>query len=349
MKNLLKIAFIAASLISCTKVTDVPPANYSFGGGVYIVNEGNFRAGNGSLSFFSYDSLKIYNDLFTSVNVRPLGDVPNSIVGYSDKLYIVVNNSGKIEVLDHMSLVSKATITGLNSPRNIAIIDDNKAYVTSMYSDSVTIINLYDNTIKGYINLRRSSEAIIVAGGNAYISSWVGGKEIMVVNTINNKVIDSIEVGVEPESMAIDSYRKLWVLCNGGWDRQNFAELYSINTYTNNVLKKLVFPTKEASPTCLQIDGPGVTLFYLDKGVRMMNVTSDALPGAPFIFESDANFYKIAVNPINSDIFVTDARDYMQRGYVSCYKNSGALFSKKQADIIPGAMCFKLRVITKTK
>jgi len=177
----------------------------------------------------------------------------------------------------------------------------------------------------------------------------VGGKEIMVINTINNKVVDSIEVGLEPESMAIDSYRKLWVLCNGGWSRQNFAGLYSINTFTNNVLKKFEFPTKEASPTSLQIDGPGLTLFYLDKGVRMMDVTADALPGAPLVFESGSNFYKIAVNPINSDIFVTDAGDYMQKGYVSCYKNNGALFSKQQADIIPGAMCFKLKIITKTK
>ena len=59
-----------------------------------------------------------------------------------------------------------------------------KAYVTSMYSDSVAIINLNDNTISGYINLRRSSESIVIAGNNAYISNWIGGNEIMVINTL---------------------------------------------------------------------------------------------------------------------------------------------------------------------
>jgi hypothetical protein len=35
---------------------------YSKGKGLFIVNEGNFGNGNGSISFFSLDSLKILND-----------------------------------------------------------------------------------------------------------------------------------------------------------------------------------------------------------------------------------------------------------------------------------------------
>jgi hypothetical protein len=349
MKNSVKIVFLCLVVVSCMKIPEIPLSNYSFGGGVYILNEGNFRAGNGSLSFFSYDSAKIYNDLFYSVNGRHLGDVPNSIISNSDKIYIVVNNSGKIEVIDQFTLESKATITGLNSPRNMAVINDDKAYVSSIYSDSLTIINLANNSISGYINLRRSSEAIIVAGSKAYISNWMGGKEIMVINTINDQVIDSIEVGVEPESMVLDMNKKLWVLCNGGWARQNFAELDEINIGTNHIEKKYVFPTLQNSPSSLIVDGYGATLFYLDKGVRQMDINSDGLPPAPLIPESGSYFYKIAVNPINSDIFITDAVDFMQRGYVLIYKNDGKFVSKQKADIIPGSMCFNLRINTQTK
>ena len=210
----------------------------------------------------------------TSVNGRPLGDVPNSMIINGDKAYIVVNNSGKIEVVDQTTLESKATISGLISPRNIAFINNNKAYVSSIYSDSVAIINLTNNSISGYINLRRSSEAIVVAGNKAFISNWMGGNEIMVVNTVNNQVVDSIEVGVN---------LKVWFLtrikCYGccamvvGQDKilQNLIE---INTSTNNIEKKFIFPTKEASPSCLQIDGTGETIYYLDNGVRQMNINS---------------------------------------------------------------------------
>jgi DNA-binding beta-propeller fold protein YncE len=344
MKNLIKIIILYLTLVSCTKTPVFPSMNFSFGGGVYILNEGNFRGNNGSLSFYSYDSTKIYNDVYNSVNGETLGDVPNAMVIKGDKAYILVNNSGKIEVVDQTTIQSKATIKGLISPRNMAVINDNKAYVSSLYSDSVAIINLADNIVSGYINLRRTSEAIVIAGNKAFISNWAGGKEIMVINTINDVVVDSITVGAEPESMAIDKNGMIWVLCNGGWMKKNNAELVQINTYTNTVEKTLIFPSIEASPTCLRIDGLRQTLYFLENGVKQMDIT-DGLPGASFIEQKTGQyFYKIAINPINGDIFVTDAVDFAQLGYVMIYTDKGTFVTKQKAGIIPGSMCFRLRI-----
>ena len=343
MRNLVKIIILPLILTSCLKVPNSQNLNFTFTGGVFIVNEGNYRGGNGSLSFYSYDSSKIFNDLFYSINGRPLGDVPNSMAIRGDNAYIVVNNSGKIEVINQVTLVSVATITGLISPRNISFINDNKAYVSSLYSDSVAIINLPNNSISSYINLRRSSEMIAIIGNKAFISYWTEGKEIMVVNTDNDKVVDSIEVGIEPESMTYDRYGMLWVLCNGGWARQNYAELVEINTNTNYVEKTLVFPTKDASPSCLKIDGNGQTLYYIDNGVRKMDIGASEIPSATFITpESGQYFYKIGINPLNNDIFVTDAVDFAQQGYLLLYSSDGKLVSTQKAGIIPGSMYFKL-------
>jgi DNA-binding beta-propeller fold protein YncE len=343
MKNLVKIIILLLILTSCLKSPNSENLNFTFKGGVFIVNEGNYRGGNGSLSFYSYDSSKIFNDLFHSINDRPLGDVPNSMAIRGNYAYIVVNNSGKIEVTNQATLVSVATITGLISPRNISFINDNKAYVSSLYSDSVAIINLTDNSISGYINLRRSSETIAIIGNKAFISYWTEGKEIMVVNTDNDKVLDSIEVGIEPESMTFDRYGMLWVLCNGGFARQNYAELVEINTSTNSVENTLVFPTKDASPTSLKIDGNGQTLYYLDNGVRKMDIGATDLPATPLITpQSGQYFYKIGINPYNNDIFVTDAVDFAQQGYLLLFSSDGKLVSSQKAGIIPGSMCFKL-------
>jgi len=341
MKKFFILVSVLMLIISCTKISDKPIDTYLSGSGVFILNEGNFRWGNGSLSFYSYDSAKIYNDLFISINERPLGDVPNSMVIFGDMAYIVVNNSGKIEVVNKNTLLSQSTIDDLISPRNMAIVTNSKAYVTSIYSDSVTIINLNNNTISGYINLRRTSEAIVVSGSKAYISNWVGGNEIMVVNIATDIVSDSIQVGAEPESMVLDKNRMLWVLCNGGWMRTTPAEMNVINTSTNKVEKEIVFADKQASPSCLNIDRNGETIYYLDGGVRKMNVNSSSLPSSPLIAESDHYFYKLGINPSNTDIFVTDAADYQQKGLVLRYKSDGSLLSTLTADIIPGLMCFK--------
>ena len=194
--------------------------------------------------------------------------------------------------------------------------------------------------------MRRSSEAIVVSGNKAFISNWVGGNEIMVINTINDKVVDSIEVGIEPESMVIDKNNMLWVLCNGGWARKNFAEL-DCNKYCNSMkLKKnLYFRQNRHHHHACRLMELADSLYYLDNGVRKMSISDSAyLPAIHLYAESGHYFYKIGINPVNSDIFVTDAVDYQQKGYMFCiYNNDGtSCFKSNEADIIPGLMCFKL-------
>lgn len=334
-------------LMSCVKNHDKPVGTFLSGNGVFILNEGNFMGGVGSLSFYSYDSAKIYNDLFENINGWPIGSVPNSMELKDVNGYVVVNNSNKIEIINKNTLESVKTINGLNSPRNISFADNGKAYVTSEYSDSVIIINLSENTISGYINLRRFSEAIVTTAGKSFITNWVGpnftsGKEVMVVNTSTNQVVDSIEVGFEPESVVVDKNNMVWVLCNGGYLRNNFAELIGINSSTDKIEKRLVFSTKQESPTCLQIDGTGETLYFLDSGIRQMKITDSELPVTALIPESGHSFYKLGINPVNSDIFVTDPVDYQKKGLVLYYKKEGTFVSSQIADIIPSSMCFKL-------
>ncbi|HUX95529.1 MAG TPA: DUF5074 domain-containing protein [Bacteroidales bacterium] len=341
MQKLFLILAVISSLLSCTKEKD-GSASFLSGNGLFIINEGNFMGGNGSLSFYSYDSLKIYNDLFLNVNGRPLGDVPNSLAISGERIYIVVNNSGKIEVVDKNTLESVKTISELNTPRNISIISNTKAYVSSMYSNSVAVIDLSDNSISGYINIHRSSEAIVLVRNRAFIANWIGGSYVMVVDTDNDKLIDSVQVALEPESMVIDKNKTLWILCNGGWTRENNAELIAVNTSTLEIEKRLVFPSKLSSPSCLQIDGTGSTLFYLETGVRKIKTDASEVSSTAFISESGHFFYKMAVNPVNDDILVTDAVDYQQKGHLLLYNSKGSLEDDELADIIPGMLIFRL-------
>lgn len=259
-----------------------------------------------------------------------------------NKAFIVVNNSGKIEVTDKNSMRSLKTINGLISPRNILFINNNeKTYVSSFYSDSLTIINSNNYSISGYINIRRSSEVMLMFDDKAFISNWSSGKEIMVINTVTNKVIDSIKVAIGPESMVLDKNNMLWVLCDGGYTGQNSAELISINTDNIKIDRRFVFLSKNSAPSCLQINSRGDTLYYIDKDIWRMGITALTLPNQPFILTSVRMFYKMGINPENSGIFLTDAVDYKQKGYVARFKSNGDLIAPYRADIIPGSFCFK--------
>ena len=350
MNRILSLILIALFAVSCERIPgnqgilDVEELFIS-GNGVFIINEGNFMWGNGTISYFSYDSSYVHNEVFARVNSRPLGDVPNSMVIYGLYGYIVVNNSGKVEVVKKNSLTSVATISGLKSPRNIGVINENKAYVTSLYSDSLTILDLKTNKISGYINIRRTSESIVITGEEAFISSWYGGDEVVVVNTDLDSVIDSIKVGKEPESMVIDSKYNLWVLCNGGWARDNFAELVGISTQTHEVSCKHIFPSITDSPSALRIDGNGDMLYFIDNGIWRMNIDDQELPAEPFIKQKGHIFYKLGINPVNGDIFVTDAVDYQQKGFIYLFNSSGDSLKSYRAGIIPGSLCFKVQSV----
>jgi hypothetical protein len=347
MYRIIVYLFIASLILfSCSKSDPGPVINNKIppflrGKGIYLLNEGNFTHGNGSLSFYSYDSAKLYNHVFLQINERPLGDVPNSINIFNNKAYIIVNNSGTVEITDRESLQSVKTVTGLVSPRNMAFVNNTKAYITSLYSKSVTILDLNQMSVSGSINIGRTSESISIINEKAIISNWMSGKMIFVVNTLTDMLIDSIEVAREPESMIIDKNKTIWVLCNGGYTRENFAELISIEPLTLKIVKRLTFPAKTDSPLCLQVDGAGETLYYLDKGVRKMNINDAALPSTAFISESSHLFYKLFVNPYNGDIFLTDAVDYQDKGYLMHYNKEGALLDTFEAGTIPGNMCFK--------
>jgi YVTN family beta-propeller protein len=347
MKSIKTLALVIAVIliISCCKKSSYPePGSVEAiikGEGVFIINEGNFLAGNGSLSFYSYGTEKLYNDIFYQANGRSLGDIPNSMSISGNKGYIVVNNSGRIEVVDKNTLLSVITIEGLISPRNILLINSNKAYVSSLFSTSLAIIDLQTNSVSGDIRIRRSSEAMVLLGDKAYVSSWYSGKDVMVLNTTTDKVVDSVEVAPEPESMVLDKYNKLWVLCSSGYTKQNFAELIVVNTTTDEIEKRFVFPSKSLSPSCLQINRTKDSLYFIENGLWRMGIQSLALPDKPFKLSNGKQIYKLGIDPRNGRIFYTDALDYQQKGYVLQINPDGRTIDSCRAEIIPGSFCFK--------
>jgi YVTN family beta-propeller protein len=347
MKSLKVVFLIFAAILfnSCETGGPLTDAEYVAeciqGDGVFIINEGNFMAGNGALSFYSYNTGKIFNNIFTMANGRPLGDVPNSMVISGNNGYIVVNNSGRIEVVEKSTMLSVKTINNLVSPRNILPVSGTKAYVSSLYSNSISIIDLQTNSLSGIIDIRRSSEAMVLIGNKAYISSWYSGTDVMVLNTLTDKVIDSIEVAPEPESMVLDKNNKLWILCSGGYTGNSMAGLIVVNTSTDRIEKQFVFPSKLSYPSNLQINSTRDTIYYLDNGIRRLSIDSSTLPAEPFLNAGKRFIYKLGVDKRNGRIFYTDALDYQQNGWVFQVNSKGLAVDSCRGDIIPGSFCFK--------
>ncbi|MDM8003790.1 MAG: hypothetical protein QUS66_12995 [Bacteroidota bacterium] len=312
---------------------------YPQGEGFFVLNEGNYLAGNGTVSFYSMETGEIYNDLFGTVNGRGLGDIPSFIAADGNAGYIVVNNSGTIEAVDLRTMESLGTYTGLDSPRQM-VIYQGKGYVSSLHDQAITVIDLGRSEITGSIDLGITSEAMAVAGSRLFSANWSGGNTITVTDLTSEEVIKTITVGLEPESMAVDRNGKLWVLCTGGWQGEEIPRIVRINTSTLEKEAELSFRTVNDNPSSLTCNAAGDTLYYLDEGVRRMPVTATALPSSAYIPAGNRLFYKLLACP-GGKVAVTDAIDYQQKGDLLIFSSSGELTDSGQAGIIPGFMLYR--------
>ena len=99
--------FATLFFVSCTDDSEVVPNDNatentigSFSSGIFVVNEGNFGAADGSISFIDSEGI-VQNDVFSENNaLLPLGDVVQSMYLRDTLAFILVNNSNKVEVVD---------------------------------------------------------------------------------------------------------------------------------------------------------------------------------------------------------------------------------------------------------
>lgn len=314
-------------------------------GGVFVVNEGNFMYGNATLSY--YDTLKreVQNDLFYRVNGLPLGDVAESMSIRNSTGYIVVNNSGKIYILDAESGKYTGKITGLTSPRFMHFVNNEKAYVTDLYAEKITIVNPITNLVTGVIKTpsHPSTEEMVQVGDLLFVTCWSGDKSVLVIDINKDQIIAEITTGPQPCGIVLDHFGKIWVLCQSlpGTNSKSNALLQRINPASLSIDKSFTFNASE-KPIKLVIDGKGENLFYiLGSEVKKMPVSAEQLPDRPFIAINSKILFSVGIDPANGNIYVSDALDYQQSGLIFRYSETGRLLDTFKAGIIPGRFCFK--------
>ncbi len=346
--------FMLLFFYSCNKQDDIEQI-YNFPhSGVLICNEGNFTYGNASLSFIDLETDSIYNDVFHKANGFPLGDVAQHITIYQDNVYISINNSGKIYVIDKTSFKYNGEITGLSSPRYICIKNSLKAYVTDLYSPYIVVFNPVTYQKEKTIYVGRSTEYAILQDNFLFVTSWAYQNVIYKINTDNDEIIDSLTVGYQPNSMVIDKDATLWILADGGNygdENQTFATLTHVSIIDLEIIKTFVFNNISSSPSRLNINTTKDTLFFLDNnwegtqtninaGLYKMSVNENNLPTEAFINQDINNFYGFALLP-EGEIFLTDALSFAKNGNILRYNSSGKQIKKYEAGIIPAWITYK--------
>ncbi len=309
---------------------------------VYVVNEGMFNTGDGAISHYNSQTGEVIEDVYEKVNGKLIGNVCQSMTVVDSIGYVVVNNSKKIVIVSLPSFKKVGEINDLTSPRYFLPINKDKAYVTDLYSNAVSVIDLNTNRKISQISCNGSTEELILSNNKVYVTNTRTDK-LYIIDANSDVLEDSITIGFCSSSLRADKENKIWVYCTGDFEKKINAGIYRIDPVTKKVLQKFNIAAPLNIWDRLDINGSKDTLYYMNKGIYQLLIAATQLTQRAIIPLNSRNFYGLGINPSNSNIYVADAADYAQRGMIYRYKIKGSSVEQMasfKASVIPSDFIF---------
>jgi DNA-binding beta-propeller fold protein YncE len=334
MRVLILVSLALFFISSCKDGEQTTPITRSVNE-VFIANEGNFGWGQGSLSIYNPESKMVQHDVFKTKSGFDLGNVFQSINGWDDHYYFVINNSNKIWVTD-TGFRPTTTINDLLSPRFIYKVSESKAYVTDLYAKAISVVDLNAGEVKKTIPFNGWSEKGIVFNSEFWVTS-PESKYVYCIDIEKDELRDSVEIGFASESIVQDDEMQLWVLSKGNKQMAIHPQLSVINPFTKQVTRSI--PLADL-PSNLVYSNLENTLYFLNNGVHKMQLSKDTVPQL-WMEAAGRNLYALGVDVKTQELYVSDILDYVQRSTIYRYSANGELLDEFKAGIIAGNFFFK--------
>ncbi|MDE6822743.1 MAG: YncE family protein [Bacteroides acidifaciens] len=323
---------------------------------LYALCEGLFNQNNSSLMRFSFGNQRMVRNYFNTINHRGLGDTANDLAIYGNKIYVIVNVSSTVEVIDFRTGNSLKQIQMLTEngssrePRYIAFHKE-KAYVCS-YDGTVTRIDTTSLAIDGVTSVGRNPDGICVQNEKLYVSNSGGldyasglgvDNTVSVVDIATFKEINKITVGPNPGKIVAGADGTTVYVATRGEDVEagnyNFAK---IDCLTNGVTH---YNEKVQN---FAIDGEIAYLYNYNystqtSSIKTFNLKTGKTVRENFITDGTSidTPYGINVNPYSGNVYITNAYDYTIYGDLLCFNQQGQLqFRLNNIGLNPNTIAF---------
>lgn len=343
----------------------VSAPEYSDITGFYLLNEGNMGSNKCTLDRYSYADGVYLRNIYAEANPdvpMELGDVGNAMVSYGSRLYVVVNCSNKVEVMDagtarRLGQVDIPNcrfakghggylyVTSYAGPVEITTQYRQRGYVAKVDTATLQVV---DRCLVGY-----QPDGIEVVGDKIYVANSGGymvpnyEKTVSVIDIESFTETGRIEVAENLSRLQADNEGKLWIASRG--DYIDIAP--AVYCYDTRKRRLVAHIDMGISSMWLHGDSIYAVSNYWDEttmtkrngygiiDTRLMQRVADG-----FITDgTEADIrqpYGIAVHPLSGDILVTDARNFVTPGRLHCYSREGVLKWSVRTGDIPAAFAF---------
>jgi len=336
--------------------------------GFYLVNEGNMGSNKCSLDYFDYLTGLYARNFYAERNptvVKELGDVGNDIGIYGSRLYVVVNCSHKVEVMDAHSGVRIGQIDIPNC--RYVRFHRGKAYVSS-YVGPVLIdpdapkgavyeVDTLSLAVTRKVAVGYQPEEMEIVDDYMYVANSGGYRApnydntVSVIQMIDFKQVQQIPVAINLHRVKKDRYGKLWVSSRGDYQTRpsRLCVLAKKPGYNSMVV------TDTLAVACSNMAIHGDSLYYYATewnnysqsnaiSYGIIDVRTKEVVSTNFITDgTDKDItipYGIAIHPETGDIFVTDAKNYVSSGTLYCFSPDGRKKWSVRTGDIPAHIAF---------
>lgn len=341
--------------VSCKKEPEPeklkPTESVSYSTYMYILNEGLFNMNNATLTKYGFADSTVETDCFFNINGRGLGDTGSDIGIYGSKMYVVVNVSSQVEVMDAATCKSLRQIPLFDGkkprqPRKLTF-SANYAFICN-FDGTVAVIDTSSLEIVKMIAVGRNPDGICSAYGKIWVSNSGGlsfpdyDNTISVVDPVTLTETRKITVGMNPFTLRSDNHDNIYLISRGNYSDIK-SRLQVANANSGTVVK--TFDEFEALNFCISGDSAFVYNYNWTTGqssIYIINTGTQQIVNEQFV--SDGTYirsvYGIASDPGNRLIYITDAGNFTGRGKVHAFSKEGKLQYTFNTGINPAGMAF---------
>ncbi|NMA75217.1 MAG: YncE family protein [Bacteroidales bacterium] len=307
----------------------------------YVLNEGLFNLNNSTLFRYNFKSEQRDTQYFRRINKRGLGDTATDAAIYGSKIYIVVNVSSYVEVIDFLSGKSLKQIPfrqdngSSRQPRQITFHKD-KAYVCS-FDGTVARIDTTDLAIEAVTKAGRNPDGICIQNNQIFVSNSGGldadnqgvDHTVSVIDLQSFNEIKKIEVGPNPGKILPDSRGNVYVVTRGNQLEEGNYKLHKIDSDTHTVTRTYDYPILNFVIHNNFAYAYSYNYSTDESTYPLIDLISNQILADNFITQEEIQRpYAIAINPFSDNIYISDAANYQTEGDVYCFDQQGDLLYK---------------------